>query len=276
MTTEINPTTEQEVNDLKAKLLEAQSALVKEQQTNNSLVSRSLKVVEENQMYKASPELAMQLAEMEFQMKMAQRFIDSKAFKAVNPEQAYVMIKAGAEMGMKPVEAMQALYCVNGSVKIYGDKMVSRITKAGYKLEYLKETAQGVTVKVTNADGFEAVETVDANDPTLQKSNAFKFAPRNKMRFHAIRLIASFHLPHLFTSVADEFTSDFNDWEQEQPKGIDISQIDTTKEGKRIADHITKAKTAQELEQVREFVEEYNLSGAFDDKYKELNNGGNN
>jgi len=276
MTTEINPTTEQEVNDLKAKLLEAQSALVKEQQTNNSLVSRSLKVVEENQMYKASPELAMQLAEMEFQMKMAQRFIDSKAFKAVNPEQAYVMIKAGAEMGMKPVEAMQALYCVNGSVKIYGDKMVSRITKAGYKLEYLKETAQGVTVRVTNADGFEAMETVDANDPTLQKSNAFKFAPRNKMRFHAIRLIASFHLPHLFTSVADEFTSDFNDWEQEQPKGIDISQIDTTKEGKRIADHITKAKTAQELEQVREFVEEYNLSGAFDDKYKELNNGGNN
>lgn len=269
MTTEI----QEQLLAKEAELLEVRQELAKQQNLNNSLVTRSLKVVEENSMYKASPELALQMAEMNFQMEMAKRFIDSKAFKAVNPEQAYVMIKAGAEMGMKPVEAMQALYCVNGSVKIYGDKMVSRITKAGYKLEYLNESAKGVTVKVTNKDGFEAQETVEASDPTLQKSNAYKFAPKNKMRFHAIRLIASFHLPHLFTSVQDEFTNDFHEWEEEQPKGIDIDHIDQTKEGDRILNHIENAKTISELQRVQGLVEEYGLNAAYENQAKILKNG---
>lgn len=264
---------EKTVPDLEKELLEVRTQLVKEQQANLSTNARALRVHEENQMYKASPELALQMAEMDFQLKVAQKFIDSKAFKAANAEQAYVIIKAGAEMGMKPVEAMQALYCVNGSVKIYGDKMVSRITQAGYKLEYLNESEKGVMVKVTNKDGFEATEVVSANDPVLMKSNAYKFAPKNKMRFHGVRMIASFHLPHLFTSVADEFTADFEEHQQNEPAGIDIDHVDMTKESKRLADHIEGAKTLPQLEQVAEYVEQFGLSSAYETKHKALSNG---
>ena len=83
---------------------EAKAELLKVKNSNASLTIKALKVHEENQMYKASPQLAEQMAEMDFQLKMDERFIDSKDLKATNPEQAYVMIKAGAEMGLKPVE----------------------------------------------------------------------------------------------------------------------------------------------------------------------------
>lgn len=248
---------------------EAKAAMVKLQAENNSLVTRSLKVYEENQMYKASPELAAQMAEMEFHLKMAERFIASKAFKAENAEQAYVIIKAGSEMGMKPVESMQALYCVNGAVKFHGDKMVSRITKAGYKIEYLEETDKSVVVKVTNENGFEAVEKVTDQDQIIQRSKAAGFAKKNKMRFHGVRMIASFHLPHLFSSVQDEFTSDFNEWEDATPQlksGIDLKQIDQSKERERILQHINKSKSANELQQVVDHIHEFDLVDEYNSK----------
>lgn len=254
---------------------EAKAAMVKLQAENNSLVTRSLKVYEENQMYKASPELAAQMAEMEFHLKMAERFIASKVFKAENAEQAYVIIKAGSEMGMKPVESMQALYCVNGAVKFHGDKMVSRITKAGYKIEYLEETDKSVVVKVTNENGFEAVEKVTDQDQIIQRSKAAGFSKKNKMRFHGVRMIASFHLPHLFSSVQDEFTSDFNEWEEVNPKlgnGINLKQIDQSKEAKRIAEHIENAKTITELEQVADYVVDCGLNQEYIDKHHALSN----
>lgn len=247
---------------------EAKAELLKVQNSNASLTIKALKVHEENQMYKASPQLAEQMAEMDFQLKMAERFIASKAFKATNPEQAYVMIKAGAEMGLKPVESMQALYCVNGAVKMYGDKMTARITKAGYKIEYLQETEKGVTVKVTNLDGFEASEKVTDDDQIIKNSNAVKFAKKNKMRFHGVRMIASFHLPHLFSSVQDEFTSDFTEWEDANPQqklksGIDLKQIDQSKERERVLAHIEKAATSEQLMQVHATAIEYGLDNEY-------------
>lgn len=250
---------------------EATAKMLKLQAENNSLINRSLRVVEENQMYKASPQLAEQMAEMEFQLKMAERFIASKAFKAQNAEQAYVMIKAGAELGLKPVEAMQALYCVNGAVKMYGDKMTARITKAGYKIQYIDEKDTEVTVKVTHVDGFEAMEKVTDKDQIIQNSKAAGFAKKNKMRFHGVRMIASFHLPHLFSSVQDEFTSDFTEWEAANPQqqlksGIDLKQIDQSKERERVLAHIQKAKSAQELEQVLSHIHEFELIDEYNNK----------
>ena len=253
---------------------EAKAELLKQQAVNNSLITRSLRVVEENQMYKASPALAEQMAEMSFQMELAKRFIDSKAFKADNPEQAYVKIKAGSEMGMKPIEAMQALYFVNGTLKFFGDKMTARITGAGYKIEYLNETENGVTVRVTNKDGFEAMEKVTDQDQIIKNSKAAGFAKKNKMRFHGVRMIASFHLPHLFGSVSDEFTSDFVDWQEATPKlngGIDLKQIDQSKEAKRISDHIENATLTTQLGQVEDYVDQYGLRKAYTEKSEILN-----
>lgn len=263
-----------EVLQLRNELLKAQTELLKAQSENLSLKTRTLAVHEENQMYKASPELAQKMAEMQLHLKMAAQFIASKAFNPkLTPEQAYVIIKAGSEMGLKEVESLQSLYCTNGAIKYFGDKMVGRITGPGYKIEYQNETAKQITVRVTNKDGFEAIETVSTDDPIIQKSNAHKFAPRQKLRFHAVRMIASFHLPHLFGSTADEFSSDFQDEIEQTQKGIDLDSIETRKEKARILDHINKSKTIEQLEMVANVVGEYELVAEYNNKVETINRG---
>lgn len=235
----------------------------------NNLTARALKVHEKNTMLQASPEIAMQVAEMDFQIKMAQQFIASKAFPNMTPEQAFTIIKAGQEMGLKPLEAMNTLYIVNGAIKPYGDKMVAILLKNGYRIKYLNETDESLDVRVYNDNGFDETEHVSANDPILKNSRAMKFAKKNKMRFHGVRMIASFHLSHLFGSVTDEFTGDYRDWENEQPKSI--NSVDEEKEKQRVLSHIGSANTAKSLLQVEELAMKYGLSKEFNEMLDVLN-----
>ena len=206
--------------DKQVELNESRADFLKLQTGFKALELRALKVYEENKMLKAAPEFAQQQAKMDFYLKMAHKFIASKAFKCETPEQAYVIMQAGSEMGMEPIEAMQALYIVNGKLDFYGDKMVARLTKKGYKIEYLNESKDSVTVRVFNEkEGFDVSETVNSNDQILQRSKAYGFAAKNKMRFHGLRLFKSFHLPHLFGSTTDEFTPDFTEWEEVEQGG---------------------------------------------------------
>lgn len=209
------------VSQKENELLKAQQQIVKSEHKAVAL-SDKLKLME------TYPSLAEKKAEMEYYLEMAKQFSASKAFnKDYTPEQIFVIMKAGKEMGMQEVEALQSLYIVNGQVDFFGDKMIARITKAGYKIEYLNEIEEAakaeVTVKVTSSDGkWTAQEKATAKDQIIMKSKAAQFALKNKLRFHAIRMIVSFHLPHLFGSVADQFSKEFHDWEDvtQAPKAI--------------------------------------------------------
>lgn len=224
-TTEIKETEDLTLSDLSpeelremlqgkiAELNAANATINAKDKSINSLKGKALKIHQENLVLKSNPELAHQRALMEYQLDLARTFITAKAFKAQSPEQAFVIIRAGKEMGLSEVESMQALYCVNGAVKYYGDKMAAKLTKLGYKLVYTNEDANGVDVRCFHPEnGFDVTEEVRATDQILQNSKAMGFAEKNKMRFHGIRMIASFHLPHLFGSVQDEFTRDFDEW----------------------------------------------------------------
>jgi len=246
---ELQPEVLQQMLEEKSKEnIKLQELLNSAKEETLTIKTRALNVHEKNRLYEADPELAAEMARMEFQMNLADRFIKSGAFKAANKEQAFVVIKSGAEMGMKPVEAMQALYCVNGSVRFYGDKMLARITKAGYKTEYLNETAKGVDVRVFHPSediDFDVTETVKDTDQILQRSKAAGFAKKNKMRFHGIRMIASFHLPHLFGSVADEFSNDFHEYELLPEGNTKLHISDET-----LLQQIQDCKTLESLEEL--------------------------
>ena len=236
--------------ELQQMLIDKTQELLEVQTKLKQTEIKALAVFEENRLIKASPPIAEMKAEMDYHMSMAEKFIKGKAFKCETPEQAYVIIKAGSEMGLKPVEAMQALYIVNGAVRYYGDKMIGKLTQMGYKITYTDESKNGVTVTVSHPKTGELyVEKVTPQDDALVKSNAYKFAPKNKMRFHGVRMIASFYLPHLFMSVSDEFTSDYNMWERKET-------LDANENSKRlpsntpIADQIQDCKTVEELEEV--------------------------
>ena len=192
--------------ELQEMLTKKNSELAEVKEELASVKTRALKVFEQNNMLQNSPAYAEQAADMKFHLELAKQFTKSKAFPALTPEQIYTLMKAGSEMGMQPIESLNTLYIVKGKIEPYGKGMISILTKNGYRIKYT-ETPTECTVTVTGED-FEGSETVNTNDPIIKRSNAFKIAPRNKLRFHAIRMLLNFQLPHLISSTADLFESD--------------------------------------------------------------------
>lgn len=252
-------------------VIEAQTQLTKAQKEAADFRLKTAKIYEQNNIYKhASPEVAREMSLMEFQLSMAKRFIDGKAFKCASAEQAYVLIKAGEEMGLKPVESMQMLYCVNGVVKPWGDKMVGMILRHGYKVEYKNESPQGVDVRVFHPSDeidFDVTEKVVQSD--VNRGKAYGFAPKNKMRFHGVRMIVSFHLAHLFSGVSDDFTSDFLEFQQEKRDALNPGKVSQSKEDARVLQYIESATTPEYLELLSPEVRE-NYSDQIEAKKLEL------
>lgn len=183
--------------------------------------------------------LAPEYAEMKMQIAMARELIKSKAFPNITPEQAFVLLQAGKEMGLMPMQSIKSLYIVNGAVGFYGAGLVARLTGSGCQIEYQNETAHGVTV-VIHYDGKTYKEVVTDQDQILLKSKAMTFAKKNKMRYHGVRMIASFYLAHLTGSV--------NVWEPD-----DLRATEDLKKGEEwfdLTELINTAETEAKLDEI--------------------------
>jgi hypothetical protein len=230
--------------------LELQNQLVQVQQQLNKSNAKGIDVTSKLNMLQSSPEIQTKLAELEYQVRLAQYMIESKAFPNMTPAQAIVTMKAGKEMGMDEIESLTDLYIVNGQVKFHSKGLAGRITKYGYKISFTNESADSVTVTITKeSEGFSQSYIVRASEQILQRSKAMGFAKANKMRFHGIRQIANFHLAHLFGSAAlwDEDDMDAAKERQNDNGGIPNK---SEKEKERIIKLIENAKTIDDVNRI--------------------------
>jgi hypothetical protein len=91
------------------------------------------------------------------QMKaLAESLVQSKAFpKAIqNASQALVVMQAGIEMGMKPIEAINSLSIINGVIGTWGKATTNRLREHGWRISYkmLNERGGGCEATVTKGD----------------------------------------------------------------------------------------------------------------------------
>ena len=211
-------------NELQEKLTQSNLELSESRKNETASINRAMKVHEQNELMKSSSELVELQARLDYDMKIATMYA---TFKKVDPITAYITIKAGEEMGLKPITSMNMLYTVNGQTKAHGDKMVGYVISKGYKVDYLNEVDdKEVTVAIFKLDdnGKEVEryeETAKITDKIIQislakKGSVAEFAPKNKLRFHGVRMICSFYLAHLFMGVSDEFTNDYKEFKQGQ------------------------------------------------------------
>lgn len=258
-------------NELESKILELEKKLVEKEKEINKLTTRGLRVYEENQKLTANPEIAARMAEMDYQLSMAEKFIKSGAFPKMTAEQAYTTIKAGQEMGMSEVQSLNSLYCVNGSINLYGKAMVSKLTSNGYMVDYKDETPDKVTVVVTTPDGRILEETATTDDQIIQKSQAAKISMKNKLRYHGVRMILNFRLPHLIEGASDMF----NQFVQHEEVSSTTHPVVAAekKEYKRIEEHIKSAveeKDIDALQMVEPHLHTPELQTLFDEAKKEI------
>lgn len=245
--------------------LELKQSLAKANSMNQKLVERGHEIkraLAEKDAFiqSASPKTLNQIAEMRMLLEMSKHFVASGAFpKAMNAEQCYTIMQAGKEMGMAPMESLQSLYIVNGSISPHGKGMIAMLTGAGYRMQYLNETKEGVTVQVTKG-GEKYEHKVHHTDQLLMNSRAMKIAKQNKMRYHGIRQIINFHLPHLFSSVAIWSEDDLN-----RKASLEESNQDALR--KRIEAHIENSRTPDTLEECRASIDDISDNQDLIDKY---------
>lgn len=131
--------------------------------------------------------------------------------KGLNAEQALVIMQFGSELGIKPFTALQSIYIVNGRLTLWGSMVISRLTEAGYKIEYIDKVSD-----VADENACEVVVTGRNN--TYTEKYTFKMARLSgyttstqgekigwkagtnrilKLRYGAISMLLKTHLPHL-------------------------------------------------------------------------------
>jgi hypothetical protein len=109
------------------------------------------------------------------------------------PQQVIVALQYGAELGLKPMQAMSTVMVVNGKPALYGDGMLAVAQSSGV-LEDIVETVTGeggamvATCKVKRKGRSEVVATfswADAQRAALTGSDTYKKYPQRMLKHRA-------------------------------------------------------------------------------------------
>lgn len=137
---------------------------------------------------------------------MAKEFFLAGCFSAdiKNPHQVLVKMQVGFEMGMAPMESVNSLYIINGKVTIWGQATTKKLREHGWSIKYddkNDDTGKPFSCTATIMKG-EEVYSYTASMPEFEhlKSQAIKFAPKDKLRWHALGRLIRFNVPEILNS----------------------------------------------------------------------------
>lgn len=184
---------------------------------------------------------------------LAQDFIASKAIPSVwsSAEQVLVGLQTGAEMGMKPMEAMNSLYPVNGAINVWGKATTRRLKEHGWTIQYINESQEGCTAIVKRGDE-EYTETFTFADAELSGYTKDKHGikigwrpgmnRRKKLRYGVLSLIISTYIPEVLGSAMGivEVSDDYDLGNNRSP-----ARIESSEKVNRIAEAVKNASPAK-------------------------------
>lgn len=145
---------------------------------------------------------------------MSDTFVSSGAIPASikNAAQMMMVMQAGYEAGMQPLESLNAFYIVNGKLTMYGDAVISQIIRAGHSISWGTTSSIFAEVTITRGDNGEKMTgrfTIeDAKSKGLlttaqgNESVFWKKYPENMLKFKALGQIAKFIVPDALRGVS--------------------------------------------------------------------------
>lgn len=183
-----------------------------------------------------------------------------------NAEQALMLIQAGFEMGMPPMESINSLAVINGKMTLYGMAVSKMLRKAGWKIEFKDESDTAVTAVITKDD--ETYEyTSTAQELAKLKSRAASFAMKDKLKWHALGRLLRFNVPEVTGGVVSYSYEELIDLEPIKTQVKDVTpeksfavQMDKTKDGLKVEVEVPKGLVEEMNEEQVEAVQK-----SFDD-----------
>ena len=130
---------------------------------------------------------------LESAYRLANAFHKAGCFNATvkNAEQALVVIMAGREAGLEPVESMNSFYFVNNRLNMYGSGLAKAISKSGVKIKF--HTLNKETIKVEYTQDGETLHKAEYSISDLPSGKAKGFAPEEKLVYHAHSRFLRYH-----------------------------------------------------------------------------------
>ena len=155
-----------------------------------------------------------------------------------NPEQAFVKIMAGAEMGMGAMESMNSLYIVNGKITIWGSALSRRVKEAGWEISYEEDGVKSCKVSVKRGVKDYSY-TATKEDVEALNSQAYKKAPKDKLKWHALSRLVRFYIPEVLGGSVSYSTEEYEDV---KVKKINPVSVETEKSSsEEVVERIKKA-----------------------------------
>lgn len=133
---------------------------------------------------------------------LAEKLKDSKALPSTitNGAQLMMVMMAGYEAGMTPIESINSYYIINGKITIWGRAVLSQAKRAGIKVKWLESTEKVATVMLTDTSGETHTETYTIEDATkallLSKDNWKKY-PKDMLRWKVLGRGVNFFCPEV-------------------------------------------------------------------------------
>jgi len=136
---------------------------------------------------------------------MAKAFHQSGALpkELDNPAKVLMVLQAGREIGLKPIEALNSFYFVNGKLTLYGQRQIAQVIRAGYAIEWGICDDTTSTVKIQRKDRGKHIVTFSMEQAKKSGLTTSKYGikevwqkhPKNMLMFKAFGECARFFCP---------------------------------------------------------------------------------
>lgn len=128
------------------------------------------------------------------------------------PEAVMMVIQAGRELGMKPIESINGMMIINGQIRLWGTALSARVTRLGYKINWKESTPELARVTVIDPEGVESGEEsyskTEASQASLLGKGAWIGHTKTMLRWRALATCIKFNYPHLLQGIGVAEDSD--------------------------------------------------------------------
>jgi len=118
-----------------------------------------------------------------------------------NSSQLAMVLLAGYEAGMTPMESINSYYIVNGKVTIWGSAVLVQLRRAGYKIKWLKTDDKIASLELVTPDGRDKHEETytieEAKASGLTGKDTWIKYPKQMLRHKAIAQAVRFFCPEV-------------------------------------------------------------------------------
>jgi len=135
---------------------------------------------------------------------MASKFAASRIYGNVTPEQAFVILQAGLDLGISPSAAMGGIHVIQGKATMSGQLMLALVQKAGHRFEVLESTEKQAHVRITRTNGVTHEATFnleDAKRAGLLGKDTWSKWPRQMVLNRAISECARYCCPEALSGI---------------------------------------------------------------------------